>query len=326
MLAPAPAPAPAAVPAPAPATVPAGCTWLALPEAKEPPAAKAWAPAPEAPPEAPEEGWQERPHREPGPSPRWTDWSGGRHSEWVHQGFAPSVLRNTQLCKYYFAKEGNLCRRPTTCTFSHAVDTLRVPAQPLAKARTDYPRMYFTGESATLTTTTLLREVVEGQLDPEVPQDFAEIVKVAPRDPPPLVPDTLWTFVPARIETAGATAKAAAAARGASPRRAPPASPRRGPAKSPPRPKWAPRPGASSSSAGPWAPGPGPQTPLRQEVPQPPPMPRPGASSSSGGPEPPVPLRREPATHWAPATGPTEAPSVMSVHYGGGNKEEEEEC
>ena len=116
-------------------------------EAQPADASPARAPPAQAQPAAapPAKATAEAPQREWGPNPRWTDWSSGREGEWVHQGFAPSVLRNTQLCKFYFAKEGNFCRRPNTCTFSHSVDGLRIPPPPLAKARTDYPRMYFAG-------------------------------------------------------------------------------------------------------------------------------------------------------------------------------------
>ena len=133
---------------------PAEASPARAPPAKAPPAqagpaeaSPARAPPAQAQPAAapPAKATAEASQREWGPNPRWTDWSSGREGEWVHQGFAPSVLRNTQLCKFYFAKEGNFCRRPNTCTFSHSVDGLRIPPPPLAKARTDYPRMYFTG-------------------------------------------------------------------------------------------------------------------------------------------------------------------------------------
>ena len=39
--------------------------------------------------------------------------------------------------------------------------------------------------------------MVEGNLDPDLPEDFAHIVKAAPGDPPPVLPDTPWTYVPA---------------------------------------------------------------------------------------------------------------------------------
>lgn len=307
---------PASPPAKAPsaAEAPAAVAWQDEPHAKaaqEPAGAKA-AQAP----------WEEAPRREPGPNPRWTDWSSGPEGEWVHQGFAPSVLRNTQLCKFYFAKDGNQCRRPTTCTFSHSVDGLQIPQAPLAKARTDYPRMYFAGGGTALSTTSLLRDVVEGALDPQVPQDFANIVKAAPREPPPLVPDTPWTYVPARATTPPRTTTPTPL-RPASPRRATPrrpASPRKA---SPQRASAATQPPSPRASA--------PKrkcSPLRQSTTEWLSGAWSTASSSTAAPtakpeakppQPPPPVEPKPAprTHWVPRepllSGPDMAPSVYSV-------------
>ena len=166
----------------------------------------------------------------------------GWDAEWVHQGFAPTVLRNTQLCKFYFAKEGNRCRRPNTCTFSHAVADLDVPQAPLAKARTDYPRMYFCGPSGAISTTGLLREVVLNRLEPAAPPEFEHLVKMTPEEPPPVLPDTPWTYLPHRGVTPPRT-------RGSSPLRSPARSPRRAAKGASPRRASPARPAASSSAS-----------------------------------------------------------------------------
>ena len=191
---------------------------------------------------------------------------------------------------------------------------MEFPQAPLAKARTDYPRMYFIGGGAgtALSTTGLLREVVENRLDPEAPQDFEHIVKSAPAVPPPVVPDTPWAFVPARAVTPPLT-------RGASPLRAPARSPRRAARGASPRRASPARPaassGASSSSCAAKATSSSSSSTAtaKSGMPAPPTAPRPQSE---------IPVILPPPDTLRPET----APSVFTVFGQDDNPVEEEEC